>query len=136
MSIRSITMSEIASRIEQKTGVKPNLSKNVIKAMQEVVAEEIAAGNPVTLSGFVKFSHGYKAPLKKGREVRDPKTGETHKAESGRPAEITVRARVLTNLKSAAPSPTSKAGKPIVEAAKARAAAAAQRKAEREAEQS
>lgn len=135
MSEKSITFNEIAKRIEDKTGVKPNLAKNVVKALQEVVADEISAGRPVTLTGFVKFSHGFKPALRKGREVRDPSTGATRKAEEGRPASLSVKARALRNLQAAVPTPTSKAGKPIADAAKARANAAAARKAEREAAQ-
>lgn len=133
MSQKAMSLTEIASSIEEKTGVKPNLAKSVIKALVEVAEDEIAEGRPFAITGFIKLSHGYKPALKKGRIVRDPSTGETKKAEEGRPAQITVKARALARVKKAAPSPTSKAGKPIAEDAKARSAAAAARRAEREA---
>lgn len=131
---KGISLSEIAKEIEDKIGVKPNLTKNVIKALIEVAADEIEQGHVFTIPGFVKFRHGYRPALKKGREVRDPSTGETKKAEEGKPASIVVRASALAKIKKAAPSPTSKAGKPIAEEGKARAAAAAERKKQREAE--
>ncbi len=134
MAEKSLSLTEIAHEIEAKTGIKPNLAKNVIKAMVEVAADEVAQGKPFTISGFIKLYHGYRPALKKGREVRDPSTGETKKAEEGKPAQITVKARVLATIKKAAPSPTSKAGKPIAEAGKERARLAAERKAQREAE--
>lgn len=134
MAEKSITMREIAEEIEAKIGVKPNLAKNVIKALVEVAEDEIQAGHVFSIPRFVKFSHGYSPALKKGREVRDPSTGETKKAEEGRPAKIRVKARALAGLQQAAPSPTSKAGKPIAEAGKERARLAAERKAQREAE--
>jgi nucleoid DNA-binding protein len=134
VATKSINMTEITREIETKIGVKPNLAKNVIKALIEVAEDEIAKGKVFSIPGFVKLSHGYKPALKKGREVRDPSTGEIHKAAEGKPAEITVKARALAKVKKAAPSPTSKAGKPIAEEGKARAAAAAERKKQREAE--
>lgn len=136
MAAKSLSMTEIANLIEAKIGVKPNLVKNVIKALIEVLIEETAAGRSVSIPGLVKFSHGYKPALAKGRLVRNPQTGETEKAAAGRPAQITVKARALSKIKQAAPSPTSKAGKPIADAGKARATAAAERKKQREAEQS
>jgi nucleoid DNA-binding protein len=134
MAEKSLTMTEIAQAIEDKIGVKPNLAKNVIKALIEVAEDEIAAGKPFTISGFFKLYHGYRPALKKGREIRNPQTGETEKAAEGKPARIVVRATPLSKVKKAAPSPTSKAGKPIADEGKARAAAAAERKAQREAE--
>lgn len=134
MAERAKSVTDIAKAIEEITGVKPNLTKNVIKALIEVAEHEIGEGRPFTIPGLVKLSHGFKPALKKGRLVRDPRTGETSKAPEGRPASITVKARPLAKIKQAAPSPTSKAGKPIAEAGKARAEAAAQRKAEKEKE--
>jgi len=134
VAARSITMNEIAKEIEAKTGIKPNLSKNVINAMVEVAQEQIAQGRPFQIPKFIKLSHGYRPLLPKGRLVRNPQTGETEKASESRPASITVKATALSGLKQAAPSPTSKAGKPIADLAKERAKAAAERKAQREAE--
>lgn len=132
---KGITLTEIAQEIEGKIGVKPNLVKNVIKALIEVAEEEIAQGHAFSIPGFFKLKHGYRPALKKGRLVRNPQTGEQEKAAEGRPASITVRATALAKMKKAAPSPTSKAGKPIAEEGKARAQAAAERKAQREAEE-
>jgi nucleoid DNA-binding protein len=134
MAARSISMTEISKRIEGKIGVKPNLAKNVIHALQEVIEDEIAAGSPISIPGLVKFSHGYRPMLPKGREIRNPQTNEMTKATESRPASITVRATALKKVKQAAPSPTSKAGKPIADLGKERAKAAAARKKEREAE--
>jgi nucleoid DNA-binding protein len=61
-----IQINEIASRIEDKTGVKKNLSKTVIKALAEVATEEIKAGNDFTVPGIVRINWNYRKPQKKG----------------------------------------------------------------------
>jgi nucleoid DNA-binding protein len=64
-----LTKNEIAKRVETITGVKPNLTKNVIDAIGEVLVEEVSAGRDFSLPGIVRISHGYTPPRRKGDVV-------------------------------------------------------------------
>lgn len=114
---RSITLTEIADRISDKTGTPRNLNKNVVKALCEVAEEELNAGRAFQIPGLVKFSFGVRKAIRKGTPTRNPWTGEEGKSE-GRPASVRIKARVLAKAQKAAPSAASKVGKAIIGASK------------------
>lgn len=61
-----LTKNEIAAKVEQRTGVKPTLTKNVLDAVAVIAAEHIGEGNDLTIPGLVKFAYGYRAPAPRG----------------------------------------------------------------------
>lgn len=63
---KHVTQKEIADRIEEITGVKPNLSKSVLKALAQVAQEEVAAGNDFTIPGVARIIWRFRKPMKKG----------------------------------------------------------------------
>jgi len=89
--------------------------KRCVETFFQIVADELAEGNEVTLSPYVGFRYSYRAPIKKGTPVRNPATGESMPS-NGRPASFGLRARPLSGLKKNLPAATSKNGKAIVAA--------------------
>jgi nucleoid DNA-binding protein len=61
-----LTQGDIAREIEHRTGIKPNLSKNVLNTLIEIAAEEIAAGEGFAVPGLVKFDFRYSPAYRKG----------------------------------------------------------------------
>jgi len=122
--MEKIRMRELVSETSAETGISTRDIREIVNAFFETVADELGKGNEVTISPYVKFAHTYVSPVKKGTMVRNPLSGTTQPS-AGRPAKIRIRARALKGLQSMAPGPTSKAGKPIADAAKAKRAARA-----------
>jgi hypothetical protein len=86
----ALNMSEIAADIEDMTGVGQNLTKHVLRALAEIAAEEIEAGEDFTVPGIVSIKYAYKPPQKKGERWRKGQErtkfgGETEIAESDSP---------------------------------------------------
>ena len=66
-----------------KTGLKKAQAEAAVNAMNEAIAEALAAGDKVQLIGFGT----YEVKTRAARDGRNPKTGETIKiAESKAPA--------------------------------------------------
>jgi len=115
---KPLTITGLAAEIETRIGVKPTLTKNIIKCIGEIAEAEITAGRQFTFPGVGTIRLAYQ-PRKPKREVRNPQTGETRMADPA-PAKIAIRARAHPKMKRAAPTPQSKAGKAIADAYKAR----------------
>jgi len=62
----SLTKHELALEVQEITGIKPNLVKNVFDAMAQVAAEEIEAGEDFTVPGIVRITWRYRPPQTKG----------------------------------------------------------------------
>jgi len=91
--------------------------RDVINTFFDTVALELEDGNDVRIGTFIKLTQRYQFPVKKGTPGRNPATGEAM-LSPGRPAKIRIGARALKSFQESAPSPTSKAGKPIADLAK------------------
>jgi nucleoid DNA-binding protein len=65
-----LSKNEIAREIEAKTGIKPNLVKNVLDSLAEVVADEVQAGEDITIPGIAKIVWRYRKPAKKGDKYK------------------------------------------------------------------
>lgn len=101
----------------EELGVPRTRVKEVIETFFDSVAIELEQGNDVRIGSWVKLTHRYQFPVKKGTMVRNVATGEQQPSD-GRPAKIRIGARALKELQDAAPSPTTRAGKPIADKAK------------------
>ena len=115
---KPLTVTGLAAEIETRIGVKPLLTKHIINVIGEIAEEEVAAGRQFTFPGVATVRLAYQ-PRKPKREVRNPQTGETRMADPT-PAKIAIRARAHPKMKRAAPLPTSKGGKVIAQAYKAK----------------
>ena len=75
-----LRQTEIAAQIQELTGVKPQLTKTVLKALSQIAADEIAAGEDFTVPGIARLSWRYRAARKKGEAY---KKGETFMTPGG-----------------------------------------------------
>jgi nucleoid DNA-binding protein len=87
--------------------------KDVITLFFDIIAEELAEGNTVKVSPYLKFYFLVREPVKKGTMVMNPGLGEKVPSE-GRPASISVKASTLSGLKNSVPGVTSKVGKELL----------------------
>lgn len=83
--------------------------KDVLEAFEEVVTETLCNGEPITISGFVKFVRK-DTPAKPARPGRNPATGETIQLKP-KPASVTVRTSPLKKLKDTVIEATAKSAK-------------------------
>lgn len=67
-----MTKAELIQAMVDKTHLHKNSAAELLDAFVEVVKEELADGNDITLVGFGTFTVANKA----AREGRNPKTGE------------------------------------------------------------
>jgi len=118
--------------IEERTGIKPNLAKNVLNAMAEVATETIMNGDAFTVPGIAKLDWAYRKPLKKGENYKkgDTRVNNITKEESiaeadspARKASVRLKAAPVGAVKKDVPKPrdeaaqrkflTTKAGKHV-----------------------
>lgn len=65
--------SELVDALASKAGVSKTDADAVLKALEDVVTEEVAGkGDKITITGFVSFERTYRGP----RTGRNPQTGE------------------------------------------------------------
>ena len=62
----------LAERVARKTGTSKKLAYQIIHATLETVVESVAAGTPVTLSGFGSFRTTHRT----ARKGTNPQTGQ------------------------------------------------------------
>jgi DNA-binding protein HU-beta len=67
-----MTKNELAEKIAQRADLGAGQAREVVEAVIESVADELAAGGEVSLAGFGKFSISKRA----ARQGRNPATGE------------------------------------------------------------
>jgi len=118
----------LVREVSEELKVSQKDVKEVIETFFVIIAEELAEGNEVTVSPYVKFKYRISPAVKKGTPVWNPATGEKQPSP-GRPAKLGVRATPLSGLKTSVPGVTTKVGKVILDQFKtardARAAARA-----------
>lgn len=71
---------ELVAAISEKTELTKKDSEKALKALIDVVAEELKKGEKVQLVGFGTFEVAERA----AREGRNPQTGETMKIEASK----------------------------------------------------
>ena len=67
-----MTKTELITQVAEKSGLTKKDSAVVLEAFQDAVAEAVAAGDSLTLTGFGSFV----VSERDAREGRNPKTGE------------------------------------------------------------
>lgn len=87
----SINKLELVNAIAVRLDISKVEAERNLTALQEIIVENIIAGNEVKLSGFI---HLYPT-VQKARTVKNPANGE----EIEVPEKTTVRARVLGKFK-------------------------------------
>jgi nucleoid DNA-binding protein len=85
-----VTKRQIAEKVSEKCGLGRATVNNVIDTVFDVIGDEVAAGNPVNLTGQLKIGFSATKPIKKGTMVRNPFNGETN-PHPGKPAGLRVR---------------------------------------------
>lgn len=68
-----MTKNELADEVAQRTGLTAGQARQALDAALEVVSNQLAGGEEISLAGFGKFSVSKRA----AREGRNPATGET-----------------------------------------------------------
>lgn len=66
---------DLVAAIAAKSGLKKNEAEKALKAVTDVIAEELANGGKIQLVGFGTFDVSERS----AREGRNPQTGETMK---------------------------------------------------------
>ena len=69
----TINKTELAKAVADETGLSSGQAKEAIESTLEAIANELGAGNEVSLSGFGKFAISERS----ARQGRNPQTGET-----------------------------------------------------------
>ena len=122
--VGQVTMTSLVRDTADELELPARRVKEIVDTFFDTIALELESGNAVRVGTWVKFSHRYQFPVKKGTMVRNVATGE-QQPSAGRPDKIRIGARALKGLQDAAPSPKSKGGKPIADLAKNKRAARA-----------
>lgn len=119
-----VRMPYLVREVSEEIKVSQKDVREVIETFFLIVAEELAEGNAVTISPYVKFSYRIAPAVKKGTPVMNPALGAMQPSP-GRPAKIAVKAAPLSGLKTSTPGINTKIGKAMVDEAKASRAARA-----------
>jgi len=77
-----LTKNDIAQEIEEMTGVKPNLVKNVMDAMAEIAADEVANGEDFAIPGIARIVWRYRKPQAKGARWKKGEEVQTKDSDS------------------------------------------------------
>lgn len=88
-----LSKSDLVAALAEKAGVNKATATSVLAALADVVSENVAAGNVLTIPGIAKVQ--VKATPE--RTVRNPSTGATTQKPAGR----AVRLSVVKGLKDA-----------------------------------
>jgi DNA-binding protein HU-beta len=112
MANKPLPLGQLIADIAEEADVPKNTARSVLESFVEVMLGEIEEGYPVSLPGIMKIYPAARGP-QKARMGRNPATGEALEI-AAQPASIQVRVRVLKDLKSAAPSIKSEAGKELL----------------------
>ena len=81
-----MTKQELAQKVAGNTGLSQNQAKDVVDTVFKTIAEELAGGGEVAVSGFGKFSVSERA----AREGRNPATGETIQIAASKAVKVTA----------------------------------------------
>jgi len=97
-----LTQTQLADAVADISGTSRAEAKRAIEALEEVVLDQIAAGEKVKIGSVVQLEVRLR-PATKARPGRNPATGEEITI-SAKPASVAVKARPLAKAKAAAPS--------------------------------
>jgi nucleoid DNA-binding protein len=102
MALPMMTATQVAKSIAENTGISTTDVRHVLDDYRDLILSELEACNRVKILNVVQLEPKVK-PARKARMGRNPATGEPVKI-AAKPAEAVVRARVLSEGKSAVPT--------------------------------
>ena len=91
-----MTKQELAQKVAGDTGLSQNQAKDVVDTVFKTIADELAGGGEVAVSGFGKFSVSERS----AREGRNPATGETIQIAASKAAALPPASGLKTALNS------------------------------------
>ena len=97
-----LTQTQLTAEVADRTEMSKSEVKRVLEALEDVVLDELAAGEKVRIGGVVQLAVRVKEATK-ARKGRNPATGEEITI-GPKPASVTLRARPLAKAKAALPS--------------------------------
>src|SRR4051812_45767578 len=87
-----MTKQELAQKVAGDTGLSQNQAKDIVDTVFKTIADELAGGGEVAVSGFGKFSVSERS----AREGRNPATGETIQIAASKAARFSAAAGLKT----------------------------------------
>jgi DNA-binding protein HU-beta len=93
--VATINKTELARAVAEDTGLSNGQAKEVIEKTLEQIANELGAGNEVSLPGFGKFAVSERS----ARMGRNPQTGETMYIRASRVPRFQASAPLKAALK-------------------------------------
>ena len=92
----TINKTELAKAVAEDTGLTNGQAKEAIEATLEQIANELGAGNEVTLPGFGKFGVSERS----ARQGRNPQTGEPMEIKASRVPRFSASSGLKSAIKS------------------------------------
>jgi DNA-binding protein HU-beta len=90
----ALNKNDLAAAVAKQTGLEQRQAKNIVQTTLDVIAEELAAGRDVSLSGFGKFSVTQRA----ARPGRNPSSGQTINIAASKAAKFSAAGGLKTRL--------------------------------------
>ena len=91
-----MTKQELAQKVAGDTGLSQNQAKDVVDTVFKTIADELAGGGEVAVSGFGKFSVSERS----AREGRNPATGEKIQIAASKAARFSAASGLKSALNS------------------------------------
>jgi DNA-binding protein HU-beta len=89
-----MTKQELVQRVASDTGMSQSQAKEAVEATFTAIAQELANGGEVAVSGFGKFSVSERS----AREGRNPATGETIQIAASKAARFSAATGLKNQL--------------------------------------
>lgn len=91
----ALNKTELVAKVAAETGNSQASVSAVIDGLFAVVSETVAAGEKVTIPGWVSFEPTDTA----ARQGRNPRTGETIKIPAGKRVKVTAGSKLKASVK-------------------------------------
>jgi DNA-binding protein HU-beta len=89
-----MTKQELAQKVASDAGLNNSQAKEAVEATFKAIADELASGGEVAVSGFGKFSVSERS----AREGRNPATGETIQIQASKAAKFSAASGLKNQL--------------------------------------
>ena len=90
-----MTKQELAQKVAGDTGLSQNQAKDIVDTVFKTIADELAGGGEVAVSGFGKFSVSERS----AREGRNPATGETIQIAASNGVKVSAGSKLKAAVK-------------------------------------
>ena len=91
-----MTKQELAQKVAGDTGLSQNQAKDIVDTVFKTIADELAGGGEVAVSGFGKFS----VSERDARQGTHPRTGETMQIAATRIPKFSPASSLKTAVRS------------------------------------